>query len=340
MTTLVELCAGTASVSLWALGRCAPLTGYMGSKRRWAPLLVEALGVDRPDRVVLVDAGPWGDTWSVLRTAEGRDAVRFELHEMDAWVDGGGADALWERCLAPPVPNHGVRVARFLWLQARSAGTIPVWWSGERWESPTGARTEAAHNRGGGDARRRQKGAASRSERGGRPAQKGAAPPIESSRKVGGVHQKDGVLGLNRTAFHGRNGCRGIQHPRTIAQRIAALRAIDWERVEVVHGDVRGASIGQLISDLGSAATVYVDPPYVGCPRYAALLPRADLLECAAWWLLAGARVAISEAEPLPLRGWTSRRLPRRLPSAKPEWVTASWPIAIEEQQSLFAVPA
>ena len=39
----------------------------MGSKRRWASEIVDLLDADHPDRVVLVDAGPWGDVWSVLR---------------------------------------------------------------------------------------------------------------------------------------------------------------------------------------------------------------------------------------------------------------------------------
>lgn len=154
--TLVELCAGTASVSLWAMGRCRPLTGFMGSKRRWAGQLVEAMEVDRPERVVLVDAGPWGDVWSVLQASDARAEV-----------------------------------------------AIP-------------------------------------------------------------------------------------------------------------------------------GATVYHDPPYLGCPRYAELLPRADVLALAQRWADAGCRVAVSEAEPLPIDGWTARQLARR------EWVTASWQIRWPEQLSFL----
>src|SRR5262245_35526098 len=143
--TLVELCAGTASVSLWALGRCPPLCGFMGSKRRWAPALVEAMGCDRPDRVVLVDAGPWGDVWTQLLNPTIRRAVAGLLL---AW-DARRIEDLWTECVSvPPSTDPAQRVAQYLLLQARSAGTIPVWWSGSRWESPTGSRTEAAHNRG------------------------------------------------------------------------------------------------------------------------------------------------------------------------------------------------
>jgi hypothetical protein len=150
VTHLVELCAGTASVSLWALGRVGPLCGYMGSKRRWAGLLVDAMGVRDPDRVTLVDAGPWGDVWTTLREAAGRRATAGLL---DAWAETH-PDQLWRDLVkTPPSTDAAQRAAQYLWLQARSAGTIPVWWNTERerWESPTGSRTEAAHLRGGSD---------------------------------------------------------------------------------------------------------------------------------------------------------------------------------------------
>lgn len=83
-THLVELCAGTASVSLWALARLPPLTGYMGSKRRDAPMLCSLLGVRDPDHVTLVDAGPWGDVWAVLRDQACRREVAGVLRQLDA----------------------------------------------------------------------------------------------------------------------------------------------------------------------------------------------------------------------------------------------------------------
>lgn len=301
--TLVELCAGTAAVSLWALGRCVPLTGYMGSKRRWAPLLVDALGCDHPDRVVLVDAGPWGDAWTVLREGAGRRAV---VDQLTTWAGTPDMADLWAYLVAssPPVDQPAWRVAQFLWLQARSAGTIPVWWSGTRWESPTGARTEAAHNRGGGALAKRQKGSAS---------------AIESSRRPGPA-----ALGHRTT-----DRVRGIQTPATIARRIVALDRIDWTRVDVVHAQVSTV-------EPAGGGVVLLDPPYAGAPRYAALLPRAEVLVLAGRWATAGSRVAVCEAEPLPLPGWTSRRLPAR----KPEWITASWPIALPEQLPLFSEQA
>lgn len=295
--TLVELCAGTASVSLWAMARLPPLTGYMGSKRRWASTLVHALGVDRPDRVVLVDAGPWGDVWTVLRDPAQRWRVAAQL---DAWV-AQDVHVLWSRLSAEPPPADAPawRVAQFLWLQARAAGTIPVWWSGEHhsWRSPTGAVDPTRDM----DLAKRTRG----QPKEGRVASKGLAPSVAGRRGWGS----------------------GRRTAALIASRVRALDALPWNRVEVVHGDCRNV-------DPIPGATVYIDPPYAGCPRYAALLPRTEVLAIAERWTAAGARVAISKSTALDLPGWTSRRLARR------EYVTASWPISLPEQCDLFVAAA
>lgn len=308
MTTLVELCAGTASVSLWALGRAVPLTGYMGSKRRWAGMLVDALGVDAPDQVVLVDAGPWGDVWSVLRDPEQRWRVAAQL---DAWSVQDVGD-LWDRLVVsgPPADGPAWRTAQFLWLQARAAGTIPIWWSVEhgRWRSPTGAIDAEANM----DLAKRTKG------RVGRACSKGIAPSVAGVRGWGS----------------------GRRTASLIATRIRALDRLPWDRIVVHHTDLRNVPPIP-------GATVYFDPPYVDSPRYAALCPRADVLRTAQRWSDAGCRVAVSEKVPLVLPevrmvdgmtgaplldGWTSRSLP----SAKPEWVTANWPIVLPEQLGLW----
>jgi 16S rRNA G966 N2-methylase RsmD len=280
----------------------------MGSKRRWASALVDALAVagetlvdlcsgtaavslaamsrsDAPNRVVLVDAGPWGDVWSVLR-AGGGPAVADVL---DGWRGRDVADLWAELHVTPPSAEPAERVANYLWLQARAAGNIPCWWSEERgeWRSPTGAKTDPEADM-------------SISRR-----TKGIAPSIAGVRGWGSG---------NRTA--------GL-----IARRVRALDRLPWDRVTVVHGDVR--SVEPI-----PGAVVYHDPPYQGCPRYAALLPRAEVLALATRWADAGCRVAVSEAEPLPIDGWTVRKLARR------EWVTANWPIVLPEQLDLPGVAA
>lgn len=248
MNTLVELCAGTASVSLCALaGRpIQPLVGYMGSKRRWAELIARRLGYGpwtRPDRVVLVDAGPWGEVWSTLRTSWREVARHLEV------LDARGPLHTWWGDLSrePLREDLAERSAVYLCLQARSASSIPIWHDGVSWTSPTGSRTEVAHQRRG---------------------RSGDKLPAKALMAAGG---------LVRVA--------------TIARRLAEVGPL-LDRVEVVHGDLRG------LEPIPGAA-VYFDPPYLHCPRYAALCPREDVLRVASRWASAGCRVLVSEAEAL-----------------------------------------
>lgn len=71
-----ETFTGTASVTLDLLGGAAPPIGFMGSKRRWARLIVDLMGQhERPDVIVLCDAGPWGEAWEVILDADRRAAL-------------------------------------------------------------------------------------------------------------------------------------------------------------------------------------------------------------------------------------------------------------------------
>lgn len=307
---LVELCAGTAAVSLWALARVAPLTGYMGSKRRWAADLVDMLDADRPARVVLVDAGPWGETWRTLRDPHARREVATWFDRLDGEYTPNG---LWSTLVAcRPFEDPIERAVQYLWLQARSAGTIPMWWSTarERWESPSGSRTERAHARGGIDAHGRVTtgGRRHRTADIGEPCVQGNT--VRGTRGGRAVGKPD------------HPGARGIQYPRTIAERVRALDRVDWSRVEVVVGDVR--SVPPI-----PGARVLFDPPYLGAPRYAEVCPRVDVLGVAQRWASAGARVVVCEAEALPLAGWHAR--PLRTVRGSREVVTCNWRPAGEQ---------
>lgn len=294
MIHLVELCAGTASVSLWALARVRPLTGYMGSKRQDAALLCTLLDARDPDRVTLVDAGPWGDVWTTLRDASGRRGVVACLRALDKQ---GTLPAVWPSLLSPPTQDSCQRAAQYLCLQSRSAGCIPIWWNSERgrWESPSGSRTETAHQRGGIDAAKRTK-----------------LDGPESTRQRLQPYQMGMPVGRKVGPLYRSHPARGIQRIATIAERVDALDRIDWSRVTVRHCDV-----GEVSPVPGS--TVYFDPPYSGAPRYAALLPRGRVLEIATAHAASARLVVVSEAEPLPIDGWSARRL---RPTGKPEWLT------------------
>lgn len=219
-------------------------------------------------------------------------------------LTAGGAEAtarVIDGCVVAPAradrtpPDPYERAAQYLWLQARSAGTIPVWWDGIRWTAPTGARVAP-----GGNAKKPSLACQAGFETG-------------RGSRGGGACQKTTP----------GNRCRGIVHVATMARRLRSLP--DLSRVEVVHGDLRS------VSPIPGAAA-YFDPPYRGCPRYAALCPRAAVEAVALRWAAAGARVLVSEAE--PLLGWASARLPAR----KPEWLSASWPLHVSEVHGpLFA---
>ena len=78
MTTFVELCAGSAAVSLaWLRAGAVPPIGYQGGKRAFAEPILNALGLalggaGPDDRVVLVEAGPWAEAWQHWRMPGGR----------------------------------------------------------------------------------------------------------------------------------------------------------------------------------------------------------------------------------------------------------------------------
>lgn len=101
-------------------------------------------------------------------------------------------------------------------------------------------------------------------------------------------------------------------------------------------------------ADLPPGTVMYADPPYVGTTGYGNDLPRKDVVSMARRWSEAGARVYISEAEPLPALvadGWhaveiTSERIGQKRTFSKQqrEWVTCSVPPAWRpaKQAALF----
>lgn len=124
-----ELFAGTASLSLWLLGCPQPPCGYMGSKRRFASEIAAVAGLRSAlgaGAILLVDAGPWGRTWPTLVGERGDDVVRL----LRQWADDCDPFELWYELCASPEPVDDVEhAAAYLWLQARSASTTPVWWT-------------------------------------------------------------------------------------------------------------------------------------------------------------------------------------------------------------------
>jgi hypothetical protein len=92
---------------------------------------------------------------------------------------------------------------------------------------------------------------------------------------------------------------------------------------------------------------VYMDPPYAGTTGYKESFSRDQVCETAERWATAGARVYISEAEPIEALGWhhveitSERKGQARTFGNTPEWLTCSHrPAWTPPQQStLFTRP-
>ena len=137
--TWVEPFAGAAACALRLVGGkdLAPPVAWMGGKRRLARAILDAMGVpdSPPSRVLLADAGPWGWVWPLLLRPTDAAAVAGVLR---SWAGEHPRD-LWQRLAAqPPAEDLHERAAQWLWLQARSASGVPIWWDGWRLEAGNG----------------------------------------------------------------------------------------------------------------------------------------------------------------------------------------------------------
>jgi len=231
----VELCAGSAALSLWCLGRARPPIPYMGSKAAWAPDLAYWLRCDRPDRVVLVDPGPWGHWWTWAKRpgalADTREAVLST------------ADWTWEQLVAEGPDGGPLGWARWLRISALEMRNRPVAWDGQAWQ-------------------------------------------------------------CGRDIARPRLGFRAASY---LAPKLAAKLALpSLDRVEVVIGDSRAL-------DAIPGASVLLDPPYVKtADKYKHNdFTRSDVIEVARRWAAACCRVAVTEAEPVEIDGWTTRIIPK-----------------------------
>lgn len=117
--TLVELCAGSAALSMHLLGAEQSLVNYQGSKwsvRSELETVVRALGFEGPpSRVVLGDVSPIAD--AVALVLRDRAAVLAELQPLVAAGEADPAE-LFARLSKEPVPEQPARrVAVLLWLQ-------------------------------------------------------------------------------------------------------------------------------------------------------------------------------------------------------------------------------
>lgn len=140
--------------------------------------------------------------------------------------------------------------------------------------------------------------------------------------------------GFNETSAYGTPAREGFgavkpQLP-SLVQRLA-----DMPFICELEGRHHTAKWLRIPSD-ARGTTVYIDPPYQGTTGYGHDFERAEVINLALRWAAAGARVAISESEPLDIPGWRSepvQRSGKKSDWQTNEWVTMSFPSA---QPSLF----
>ena len=329
----IEPFAGTAAVALrLLLGHDGgSFVAYMGGKTRYADTILAALGTSPgrgADRVWLIDAGPAGEMWEVLRHRGYRGSVCARLRQWEEEADFCPV-ALWHRLAAlPPHPFPPYRVAQWLWLQARSASSCPVWWDEQLgWRMGDKPR-QTAHGQQviQQDQQVIQQDSASparpmyhRDRLQGRVMesadtsdQASSISPTLVKTPRGGTEQ---MLGPRIT---GGGTIRGMLHPSTIAERIElASDGGFFERLTITRGRVEAVAW----PDRLDGAVAYIDPPYVGCTGYAAACSRVEVLRLAADLHRRGARVVLSEQEALDLPGWHTRDITR---TKHPEWLTSS----------------
>jgi hypothetical protein len=352
-----ELFAGSAAVSLALIGgsRLRPPVAYMGAKTRYAETILGALGL-RPgqgsDALLLCDAGPWGWAWKALLDP---DTARSVAAILRGW-SAEDPTALWRRLAAePPAPLEDLRDAQVLWLQGKTASSVPIGWNGTRWEMATGARwrrsmrplcMKGENSAGGGltstvtVAERVEAIAAAVAKWMALQDANHGAKPVHVE---GGRWRVAGYAHLSDSAR--ARGFRERLRTDLLAEGVDELVQVEWPPIAVHHGDVSGAIPD---GDL-TGCVFYLDPPYVGCTGYPA--------ECAREWVLTialalssrGAIVAVSEAEPLDLPGWHTVELTgsgagqaQTFRRSKAEWLTMNREPAARPgvQTSMFAAGA
>ena len=303
----VELCAGSAAVSLRLVGgpNANPPIGMMGGKRGYARAILGVLGLRQglgADEVWLNDAGPWGPVWACLTTPGQAEEVAAIIR---GWKDEEPR-ALWERLKAEgwgELTEVG-EVAGWVVVNAGSYGSAPVTWTAK------GARIIG--------------GITSDGSCMGRPVPPSFKGPEAAT--VGGVASRVEAVarwlvcgawsfrmgepdsGINPRNWKGEertetsNGC----NPQTVHG--VASRLSSWPTpVRAFHG----SALDVPIPEDCEGVYVYADPSYkhpdgTATTGYAQNIYAEDLRERLLEWSGRGAVVCVSDARPLGglFEGW------------------------------------
>lgn len=275
-----------------------PPVSWMGGKRRLAPRLLELLDLHPGQRVqsILGDASWWGWVWPLcLDPVTGPVVCRW----LRSWR-GEEPRALWFRLRdAGPPADPVERAAGLLWLQARAASGVPVWWEGDEpalvqdrgWKSPT-CSTRKVWTAVQGNATEPRLLAGARSEREAeepRDAGQCGASRLLASNGHGGVYAAGHKQVISEMGQMG-----GMQDPGTIAERLDQTRArlVQWAgpggRVRPNAGKGFNAAGAGGIVDPGTVAA------RVEAARVEAVIEHRDALDLIREWApVLGARARI-----------------------------------------------
>lgn len=114
MAHLIELCAGTAAVSLAALGCSRFPVSRIGSKQGWVAPILAALGALDTDAVTLVEADP---RLAALLAAMTSTAERLAMARAVEASLSDDSRAVWERARSGPSPADTL-----LWMAGARGG--------------------------------------------------------------------------------------------------------------------------------------------------------------------------------------------------------------------------
>ena len=330
----VELCAGTAALSLRLHARGArPPVSRMGAKTGYADAILRVLGLAPGARAAhYLWCEPDPGVRLLLEAYRDADLARAAAAIIRSWSDEEPR-ALWERLRAegPPVlPATGAEVARWQVLGA---------WSFRRGEPESGFNAgvvypqpaTATHH--GGNGRSVATEAAAWDGLSEMPATIHPDARTVDPREVA----RWAVLRV-RTMPQASPGNDGDFLPM-VAPSGTTRYQLDTPAAALSRAPTLPATIAPDARDVHPPAlppgtVCYMDPPYVGTTGYASDLPRSEVVTLARRWQAAGARVCISEAEPIPeltADGWHAVRIDgerqgqkRTFSRQQAEWLTLS----------------
>jgi hypothetical protein len=299
---MVELCAGTAALSLrLERAKARPPVSRMGAKTGYADAILALAGLNP------------GDKAEQYLWCEPDDGVRLLLHAyrdaelakeaaaiIRSWADEDPR-ALWERLRAegpavcPPVDAREVaRAGYVMGGSMMGAGTGPFGGNLEGWAG-------TAHGQ-------------------------GPKRPL-SARLPDALHRLTG--GIPATIHDDArtlDPCPGECWPR----HDSLDEALGCMRCQRASERSRAGAV-----QVPPGTLAYIDPPYLNTTGYAHLFPRSEWVPALRRWADAGARCMVSEAEPIPelmADGWhaveiTAMRVGQKRTFSKQqsEWVTMNF---------------